>query len=144
MRLRSPINGRKISTPSPHSPSLIGSPIPSETFPPKVRKYLYLRGDPRDNLVRSRTSMRSRDRKGARARGKPAKSLVSAAIRQRTSLWSLARVASDGSICLVPGESCNGVKYDLLKAKHFVDALTVTWNPRISPKRIIAPSASWC
>jgi hypothetical protein len=109
MRSRSQINGRKTSTPSPHSPSLIGSPIRSETFPPKVRKYLHLRGDPLDNLVRSRTLMRSRDRKGARARGKPAKSLVSAAIRQRTSRWSRARAASGGSICLVPGEYCNGV-----------------------------------
>jgi hypothetical protein len=109
MRLRYLIPGRKTSTRSPHFPSLIGSPIPSETSPPKIRRYLHLRGDPRDNLVRSRTSMRSRYRKGVRARGKPAKSLVSAAIRQRTSRWSPARVASGGFICLVPGEYCNGV-----------------------------------
>lgn len=120
MRLRYLISGRKTSTRSPHSPSLIGPPIPSETFPPKVRKYLHLRGDPRDKLVRSRTSMRSRYRKGTRARGKPAKSLVSAAIRQRTSRWSLARVVSDGSICLVPGKSGMRLEHDLSKVSIFL------------------------
>lgn len=107
MRLRYLIPGRKTSTRSPHSPSLIGSPIRSEMSPPKVRKYLHLRGDLRDKLSRLRTTMRSSNREGARARSKPAKNLVSAAIRQRTSQWSLARVVSDGSICLVLGESRN-------------------------------------